>query len=334
VGRGLLIAFGVLLIASAVTHAQRRSAPIKFGTIVPRGSLWDETLSAMAQQWRSISGGSVRVVVYPGGALGDEIEMVRKVLLGQLDGVALSSVGLSRIDSGVACLQVPLLLNSYGELDYVRDRLAPRLEQRIEAQGFKVLNWADGGWVRVFSRDPARIPDDLRRVKLFTSAGDPEMESLYKRLRFRVVPLSMVDLVTSLQTGMVDAVPSVPLFAQLQGLHKLVPNMLDLKLTPLVGGTVISTRAWNRLPAEHRDGLLEAAQEAGMQLREPIRQLGEDTIAEMSSRGLNVAIPDAATQAVWRDEVEAIYPNLRGEYCPADIFDEVVRLRDEYRAVQ
>ena len=330
---GVLLALPcVLLAASTLTHAQRRAAPVKLGTIVPKGSLWDETLSSMGQQWGRLSGGTVRVVVYPGGALGDEVEMVRKVLLGQLDGVALSSVGLSRIDSGVACLQVPLLLDSYAELDYVRDRLAPTLEQRIEAQGFKVLNWADGGWVRVFSKDALRTPDDLRRVKLFTSSGDPEMESLYKRLRFQVVPLSMVDLVTSLQTGMIDAVPSVPLFAQLQGLHKLVPHMLDLKLTPLVGGTVISAKVWDRLPPEHLEGMLDAAREAGMQLREPIRQLGEDMIAEMAMRGLTVNTADAATLAAWRQEVEAIYPNLRGEYCPADIFDEVVRLRDEYRA--
>jgi len=323
----------VVLAASTLAHAQRGNR-LRFGTIVPTGSLWDETLQFMAQEWRRVSDGGVRVRVYPGGALGDEIEMVRKVRLGQLHGVALSSVGLSRIDNSVACLQVPLLLDSYGELDYVRDRLAPTLEARIEAKGFKVLNWADGGWVRVFSKSPIATPDDLRQMKLFTSVGDPETESLYTQLRFQVVPLSMVDLVTSLQTGMIDAVPSVPLFAQLQELHRLTPEMLNVKLTPLVGGTVIDADVWRRLPAEQHEALLEAAREAGEQMRDPIRQLGEDAIAEMARRGLNVSEPDAASLSAWREEAESTYSTLRGTYCPADIFDEVVRLRDEYRAAQ
>ena len=327
---GLAIA---VLAASTLAHAQRGNR-LRFGTIVPTGSLWDETLQFMAQECRRVADGGVRVRVYPGGALGDEIEMVRKVRLGQLHGVALSSVGLSRIDNSVACLQVPLLLDSYGELDYVRDRLAPTLEARIAAQGFKVLNWADGGWVRVFSKSPIATPDDLRQMKLFTSVGDPETESLYTQLRFQVVPLSMVDLVTSLQTGMIDAVPSVPLFAQLQELHRLTPEMLNVKLTPLVGGTVIDADVWRRLPAEQHEALLEAAREAGEQMRDPIRQLGEDTIAEMARRGLNVSEPDAAILSAWREEVESTYSALRGTYCPADIFDEVVRLRDEYRAAQ
>ena len=331
--RFVVILSFVILVTSTWAHAQR-GLRIRMGTIVPVGSLWDETLRHMAQEWAQISSGAVRVQVYAGGSLGDEVELVRKVRQGQLQGVALSSIGLSRIDDSVACLQVPMMIDSYAELDYVHDHLASTLEQRIEARGFKVLNWSDGGWVRVFSKRLASTPDELKQLKLFTSIGNPETESLYKRFGFQVVPLSMVDLVTSLQTGMIDAVPSVPLFAQLQELHKLTPYMLDVKLTPLVAGTVMSARAWRELPEEHREAMLKAAQDAGSKMRDDIRRMGEDSIAEMVKRGLNVTEPDAATMKAWRSAAEATYSSLRGDYCPADIFDEVVRLRDEYRATQ
>jgi len=318
-------------VASTHTAAQR-GGRIRIGSIAPTGSLWDDALNFLAQDWREVSDGSVRVTVYPDGNMGDETEMVRKVRQGQLQGVLLSSVGMSRIDSGVACLQVPMLLDSYAELDYVRDQMAETLEARIEAKGFKVLNWGDAGWVRVFSKDQASTPDDLKEMKLFTSAGDPETETLYKQFGFQVVPLSLVDLVTSLQTGMIDAVPLPPLFAQLQELHKLTPHMLNVPLTPLVGGTVISMRAWRGLPEQHRDAMLRSARQAGDQLRTQIRQFGEDTIVEMSKRGLKVTEPDAGTLAAWQREASSTYKSLRGDYCPADVFDEVVRLRDEYRA--
>lgn len=322
-----------LLAVSAMAEAQRGQR-IRIGTVAPQGSPWDEALRYMAQEWGQISDGAVRVQIFAGGTLGDEGEMLRKVRQGQLQGVAVTSIGLSRIDEGVACLQVPLMLDSYEELDYVRDHLESRLEQRIEDKGFKVLSWSDAGWVRVFSKQEARTPDDLKQMKLFTSAGDPETESLYKQFGFQVVPLSLGDLTTSLQTGMIEAVPNPPLFAQLAEVHKLAPHMLDVKWTPLIGGTVMSARVWDRLPAGQRDQMMQAARESGLRLRDEIRRMGNDAIAEMAKRGLSVVEPTAGVLQAWHREVEEAYPSLRGSYCPADLFDEVLRIRDEYRASQ
>jgi TRAP-type C4-dicarboxylate transport system substrate-binding protein len=320
---------GVALIAAA--RPPQDPVRIRLGTVVPQGSLWEESLHYLRQEWHRISNGAVKVTIHAGGVLGDETEMVRQVTQGRIQAVGLSSVGLSRIDEGVSCLQVPMMFRSYDELDYVRDRLAATFEQRIEARGFKVLNWADGGWVYVFSRKPVRSPDDLKSMKLFTSAGDPDTERLYKKFGFRVVPLSMADLSQSLGTGLIEAFATVPLFAQLEGTYKLAPHMLDVRWTPLVGGTVISRSVWESLPAAWRPALFEAARASGGKLRGSIRKLGDDAVVEMEKRGLRVTRADAATEAAWQAAAEATYQDLRGPYCPADLFDDVKRLRDEFR---
>ena len=304
---------------------------IRMGTVVPKGSLWEESLQYVRQEWDRISGGSVKVTVFAGGVLGDEVEMVRQMRQGRIQAVGLSSVGLSRIDQGVSCLQVPMMFRSYAELDYVRDRIASTLERRIEAKGFVVLNWADGGWVHTFSKTAVRTPEDVQQLKLFTSAGDPETERLFKGLGFRVIPLSMTDMATSLQTGMIDAFSTVPLFAQLEGLYTLAPHMLDVMWTPLIGGTVISQRAWNQISTSDRPALLEAARAAGERLRDDIRAMGDDAVHEMEARGLEVTRTDAAVRAAWQSVAESAYPQLRGGYCPADLFDDVQRLTDEFR---
>jgi TRAP-type C4-dicarboxylate transport system substrate-binding protein len=331
-----LTAFTVLIAASLVAGAVELGAQagfrIRIGTIVPKGSLWDETLQDVGQRWQRILGPRLKMQIYAGGVLGDEADMIRKVRAGELQAVGLSSVGLSRIDSGVSCLQVPMMLASYDELDYVRDRLAPLLERRIEREGFKVLHWADGGWVYAFTKQPVRTPDDLRRLKLFTSAGDPETEKLYKELGFHVVPLSLADMIPSLQRGMIDSFATVPLFAQLQETYKLAPHMTDVRWTPLVGGTVIGLKIWESLPAEHRSAMLEAAQAAGTGLRGRIRAMDTVAIQEMRKRGLKVVEVDSAGRRAWDAEAEKAYPRLRDRYCPAEIFDEVKRLRDESRA--
>ena len=321
----------VVAALATITLSAQTTVRIRVGTIVPQGSPWHETLQRIAQEWRRIAGGRLTITIFPGGTLGDESEMVRKTQQGQLQAVGLSSVGLSRIDSSVACLQVPMLLRSYEELDYVRDHIASELERRIEERGFKVLHWADGGWVYAFTKTPARMPADLRRLKLFTSAGYPETEAIYKDMGFSPVPLSMTDLVPMLQSGTVEAFAIVPLFAQLQELFKLAPNMTDVKWTPLLGGTVISKVAWDSLPADQKPALLAAARTQGGTLRDEIRQLDRDAVAAMQKRGLKVVAVDEAAERAWQAEAEKSYPKLRGRYCPADIFDTVVRLRDEHR---
>ena len=304
---------------------------LRIGTVVPRGSLWYETLQYIAQDWQRIVGPGLKVVIHPDSQLGDESDMVRKARGGVIEAVGLSSVGLSRIDEGVSCLQVPMMLDSYEELDFVRERIAPLLERRIESRGFKVLHWADGGWVYLFTKHGARTPDDLRRLRLYTSAGDPETERLYKEFGFNAIPHSATDLIPMLQAGKLDAFALPPLFAQTQELFKLAPNMTDVRWVPLVGGTVITLKSWARLPEAKRDALADAARRPGDRLRTDIRRMGDIAVAEMRKRGLNVLEVDATTRRVWQAEAEKTYPALRGGYCPADVFDEVKKLRDEYR---
>jgi TRAP-type C4-dicarboxylate transport system substrate-binding protein len=328
----LSLTVGSLAVCIATAVLASQEIRVRIGTVVPRGSLWHDTLLYIAQDWQRIVGTGLRVVIHTDSQLGDESDMVRKARGGIIDAVGLSSVGLSRIDDGVSCLQLPMMLESYEELDFVRERIAPDLQRRIESRGFKVLHWADGGWVYVFTKEGARTPDDLRRLRLFTSAGDPETERLYKEFGFNVVPHSATDLVPMLQAGKLDAFALPPLFAQMQELFKLAPNMTDVRWVPLVGGTVITLKAWERLPESKRGALLEAARKPGERLRADIRRMGDVAVVEMQKRGLKVLEVDAATRRAWQVEAEKAYPKLRGSYCPADVFDEVKTLRDAYRA--
>jgi TRAP-type C4-dicarboxylate transport system substrate-binding protein len=107
--------------------------------------------------------------------------------------------------------------------------------------------------------------------------------------------------------------------------------MIGVKWAPLVAATVIDLKVWQKLPERYRPQMLEAARKAGNKLRGEIRQMGEDSIREMQKRGLNVVALDADKLAAWQLEAEKAYPKLRGRYTPADLFDEVQRLRDEFR---
>jgi TRAP-type C4-dicarboxylate transport system substrate-binding protein len=283
----------------------------------------------MKQDWATISGGKVELRIYPGGSLGDDVEMLRKVRIGQLQAVAVTSVGLSRIDDSIEALHIPLLFRSYEELDYVREKMAPKFEAALSQKGFVVLNWSDGGWAQFFTKRPAKTLDDLRSMKLWIASGDPKAEQLYRDFGMRPTPLPMTEMLTALQTGLIEAIDVPPLFAMLDGSYQRAPYMTDIRWAPVMGGTVISKEAWESIPADVRPKLLASARKAGEEMRGRIRQLGEDAITQMKQRGLTVVEAD---RDAWQREVEAGYPKMRGKLAPPALFDEAIRLRDEYRA--
>jgi TRAP-type C4-dicarboxylate transport system substrate-binding protein len=305
---------------------------INVGTVAPEGSPWHQILQRTREDWVKISGGKYNMRIYPGGTLGDEESMILKARLGQLQAVGLSGVGLARLEPGVACLQIPMLIDSYEEYDYVRERVAPKLEAMIEKRGFIILHWSDVGWVHFFTKTPVRTPNELRKLKLYTAAGDPEGEKLYREFGLQVVPLAITDLLPSLQTNLIQAFDVPPLFALLDQSFGVAKNMIDIRWAPLSGATVLSRKVWERIPESQRGEFLKAARQAGERARAEIRRLDQEAVAEMQKRGLNVIRVDAAARAEWQREAENAYPKLRGRVIPEDLFDEVVRLRNEYRA--
>ena len=326
-----VLSFVLVLAGTVAPSYAQRAVVIKIGTVAPSGTLWHKILQQMGQDWERISDGQVTVTIYPNGVKGAEVDMLRQVRYGGLQAVALSGAGLSQADTGVSCLQIPMMISSYAELDYIMERVTPTLERRLEEENLILLNWSDVGWVHFFTKEPARTLDDIREMKLFTSAGDSETEKLYRELGFNPVPMLVTDMVTNLTTGLIDAMDVPPLFALADQSFDRAKNMIDVRWAPLVGATVVHKNAWERIPADLRPALLEAARDAGDEYREQIRQMGEKAIATMKTYGLNVIELDEATRADWQAEAEAAYPEIRGRLVPEDLFDRVQELRDEYR---
>jgi len=322
-----------ILIAGAVCLGTlpAETIVIRMGTLVPKGSPWHDILQTMGDKWKEASGGTVELKIYPGGEQGDEPEMVQKIGIKKLQAVAISGAGLSGIDPSIFALQVPMLLDSYEELDYVRDRIAPRLEKELAQRGFIVLNWADVGWVHFFTKQPAVHPDDIRKLKLCVLQGDNNTFQLYKVNGFHPVALAATDILTGLETGLVDAFQSPPLLALSNQWFGAAKNMLDLRFVQLIGATLISKEVWDKIPPQVQKPMRESARIAGVGLREEIRKAEASSIPLMQQFGLNVVHTDDKSLEEWRTLSESVYPKVRGGMVPADLFDEVKRLRDEYR---
>lgn len=325
--------FKALVVTLAVLVAAPASAAtIKLGTLAPKGSPWHKALQDLAAEWAKLSGGKVKVRIYPGGIAGDEPDMIRKMRIGQLHAAALTGAGLSRISQDIQALQMPMMFRSNAELDYVRDKLRPKLEGALTANGVHVLNWVDAGWIYFFTQKPVVTPEDLKPLKMFSWVGDSSYVEAWRASGYNPVPLPATEIHTALSSGLINAVPTTPLAALANQWFGLAKNMTDVKWAPLVGATVISKRGWSRVPKDARDKLRKAAEDMGARLQPEIRKLDGEAVAVMKKHGLKVHdVPDAVA-AKWAAGARQGYPRLVGTVVPKAIVQEVERLRDAYRA--
>ncbi|MFZ2640954.1 MAG: TRAP transporter substrate-binding protein DctP [Verrucomicrobiia bacterium] len=325
-----LLAAVVLLAALPAGRAQ--NVVVKLATLAPEGSSWHLTLKEMGEEWKKVSNGRVTLRIYPGGVVGDEAEMISKIRLGTIHSAAVTTMGLSEIDRGVQALCIPMLYRSDAELDYVRAKLAPKLEERMAAKGFIVLTWGEAGWVYFFTKTPVTRPDDLKKLKMFSWAGDNSTLDLWKNAGFTVVPLASTDIMPGLQTGMITAFATAPVAALSFQWYSLAPNMTDVRWAPLVGATILDKRAWERIPADARDAIKAAARKAGEKIQTDVRKGALEAVNAMKEHKLNVVPVAADALAAWRSAAEGVYPKLVGPFVPADMFDEAKKLVEEFRA--
>ena len=325
-----MAAFAAWLAAAGPAAAQQQVV-IKMATLVPEGSSWHLIIKEMADKWKTVSGGRVVVRLYAGGVAGDDADVVRKMHLGTLNAGVLTEVGLAEIDRSVLALSVPMMFSSYDEVEYALDKMRPGLEAKMAAKGFVTLAWLDGGWSHIFAQKPVAVPDDLKPLKLYTPSGDPQAVEVYKAAGFNPVPLPTTELSTALQTGLVNALQVPPQVAVITQYYTHAKYMTDLNWLLLLGATVIDKATWEKVPADVRPALLEAAREAGRRLRADVRQNGDSAVEAMKKRGLVVVPVDARARELWRKAVENAYPRVRGQVVPADAFDEAQRYRDESR---
>jgi len=227
---------------------------------------------------------------------------------------------------------MPLLFKTWEEVDYVREKMRPAMEKKFLDKGFVVLAWGDAGWVRFFSKEPAFKPDDYQKMKFFAWGGEADQQEIMKSMGYTPVPLETSDILPSVQTGMINVVPSTPYFALASQVYTMAPNMLEINWAPIVGALVITKKSWDDMTPETQAVVRAASDKAGAQIRTKARQEVEEAVDAMKKRGLVVNRPNAEQMRAWNELADKLYPRIRGTLVPAETFDEVFRHLKAYRA--
>ena len=321
--------FRILLFMGLVSFLAGRPILIKMATLAPEGTDWHGFLVEMGQKWKQATHGEIILRIYPGGVVGDERDMIRKMRIGQIQAAAITSEGLSEINNDYTAFFMPLLYEDWEDVDYIRERIMGDLSSGLEKNGFKLLVMADVGFAYWFTKDPVYSPDDLKGKKIFVWAGDYKTAELWKRGGYNSVPLASTDVLSGLQTGLVDAIATPPLNALAQQWFGITNHMLDMRWGLLSGGIVVDNRTWKKIKPEYQEIMLEIAAEVGTRIQAKNRAEDQNAIEIMKKYGLTVHHLSPQQHAHWEELVYSWYPIIRGTVVSESIFDKVVALKAE-----
>jgi TRAP-type C4-dicarboxylate transport system substrate-binding protein len=328
-----------LLTALLLLTGNLSAAPeytIKFATLAPSGTTWMNLLEEWDSDLRARSNGRIGFKFYPGGVQGDEPDVLKKMRFNQLQGGAFTGYGIGRMYSPARVLELPFLFNNTDEIDFIRQQFTDEFKQGFKDNGYTLLGWMEVGFVHMFSREPIRSLQDMKTRRVWLWQGDPLGQAFFKASGISPVPLSIMDVYTSLSTGLIDTVYSPPLGAIALQWFTKTRYISSVPLTNGMGGLIVTRKFYDKLPADLQTILTETGTAAGEKLIAASRIDNAASINTLKEHGMQFIEPGAGmSEPVLIDVRDRAAAELvASEYIPGPLFEKTRHLLEQYRSGQ
>jgi TRAP-type C4-dicarboxylate transport system substrate-binding protein len=285
---------------------------LRIATLAPRQSELGRAFQQLRKELKEVTNGQVNLKMYDGGVAGDEMTVVRKMRVGQLDGALLTSTGLGALVPQVLVLQAPGLITSYPALDDVREKLGPDLVALFDKAGYELISWGDSGQVRIFSKHKIQHPNDLRNVRPWVWRGSPTMKAFIEAAGANGVTMGLPEVFSALQTGMVDTVIASSIGVLAFQWHTKLQTMTKPGGGIVVGAYVIKKDRLAALPKAAQDHIRQSAKDHIQAFRESGRRLDKEASEALAGRlkSVNIWRNKEAWEAVQRDARNSLVGRL------------------------
>jgi TRAP-type C4-dicarboxylate transport system substrate-binding protein len=324
----LTVFFVVIFLATAFPQKYT----IKFATQAPEGSAWIKVMEEYNADVQKLTNGNVKFKIYPGGIQGDELGVLRKIRFNVLQSAGFTGLGAGEILPEFRILEAPMLIQTYEEADYITSLLYDEFAKKFQENDFVLLGITEVGFVYVYGKEPIKSLSDLKHVKMWMWEGDPVAEAAFKALGANAIPLSITDVLTSLQTNLIDAVYTSPLACVTLQWYTRVKYMMNVPLTNSFGAILISKKAFDKMPADYQKILLEKGKEHMARLVKLSRQANQESIELMKQNGIKVIdIPKENMPAFYEAAQEA-RRSLVGKLYSAELLNRVETALQDLRA--
>lgn len=285
---------------------------IKIASQAPKGTVWMNALEDMAKEIKKST--HVKFSYFAGGVLGDEKTIARKMQMRAVGGGLFTGIGLGEVLPEVRILELPFFYENTDEIDKVKVALEPEFVKHFEDKGYVFLGWAEVGWAYIFSKEESRNLDELKKRKIWLWSGDPLAEMTFKEFGLAGTPLSLSDVLTSLETGMIDSVYNSPY--GLIGLqwHSKVKFMSRMTVGHGTGALLLTKKDWEEVDEDKRAKVKAIARKHLDKLVVDIRKKNEDSIAELEkNQGIKIVPIPEAELPIYKKNGDKVAEEAAGE---------------------
>ncbi len=313
-----------LLLLLFMTRLLLAETVIKFATVAPRNSTWMNIMEELDREIRERTGDGVRFKIYPGGVQGDERDVIRKIRFGQLHGGGFTGLGLGLIQPQARVLDLPYLFRDSEEADVVLEGLFDEFAQLFAEKEFLLLGWAEVGFVHFFTVEPMRSIEDLRKQKMWIWEGDPLASAYFRELDLKPIPLSLPDVLTSFQTGLINGAYASPYGASVLQWQTRVNYVSDRPMADASGAVLISMRTWNKLEPAEQEVLREVGRRRLRELTLASRRDNAAALAAFRQAGIELmAARSPDEQAKFEELGRRVQDKLAGDLYDAALLERV-----------
>lgn len=308
------------------------AAQLKIATVAPDGSFWMTEVKKGAQEIEKAAEGRVKLRVYPGGTMGNDQAVLRKMRIGQLHGGMMTGLSLASITSDLQLYGLPFLFGSYDEVDAVRAKMDAALIEALDAKGYISFGLIEGGFAYIMSQKPARTLPDFKGQKAWSPEGDVIADAIYDAAGLSPVPLPLSDVLTGLQTGLIDTVVGPPVAAVALQWFTRTKYLTDLPILYTYGSIVVSSKAFSKLGATDQIVVREILGRVCARLNERTRTDNLQARKALAKQGIEFVTVDEATMGQWLKVAGDAISTLRekGEV-PSALYQTLQKHLDTYR---
>ena len=302
-----------LLMLICMTPSLHAATTLKIATLAPDGTTWMKKMRQAADQIKKKTDGRVKLRFYPGGVMGNDNSVLRKIRVGQLHGGALTGGGLTAIYSDAHLYTLPFQFRNLQEVDAVRRQMDQKIIAGLQQKGFISFGLSEGGFAYLLSNSPVKTTDDMRGLKIWIPEGDKINARMFNALGISPIPLPVTDVMTGLQTGLIDTIASSPIGAIALQWHTRVKFLTQVPLAYLYATLVIKEKALARLDEADRRILTETLQATFTEIDTLNRQDNQQALAALKKQGISPVQPSLAQQQAWEKHANGILGTLSSQ---------------------
>ena len=316
-----------LLVSICLQSTVVNAATFKIATLSPEGSIWMKAMRAGAKELAQKTNNRVKIKYYPGGVMGDDMAVMRKIRIRQLQGGAVTLGTVSSYFSDSQVYSLPMLFRSLDEVSYLRSKLDSYILQGLEKNEFVSFGIAEGGFAYIMSLKPIKSVPDLRLSKAWVPSSDELALEAVKAYNVQPIPLPIGDVLTGLQTGLIDTVAAPPIATLALHWHTQVRYLTDMPLLYSSGLLIIDKKAFDKLSKQDQQTMREIMGQVFRKIDKQNRNDNKSAFAAIQSQGIEMVKPDQAQIKEWRGYAEAARLRLIKS---GKISNEIVQTVDQH----